>query len=68
VAYIEVVDTSRDTLTAERANAQLAGRRLIASVQLIKALGGGWNNSGLSGVFNSVQGCQKVDLVSGIQF
>jgi len=29
-------------LTAERANAQLAGQRLIAAVQLIKALGGGW--------------------------
>jgi multidrug efflux pump len=43
VAYIEVVDASRDTLTAERANAQLAGQRLIASVELIKALGGGWN-------------------------
>jgi len=42
VAYIEVVDASRDTLTAERANAQLAGQRLIATVQLIKALGGGW--------------------------
>ncbi len=44
VAYIEVVDASRDTLTAERANAQLAGQRLIASVQLIKALGGGWSD------------------------
>jgi hydrophobe/amphiphile efflux-1 (HAE1) family protein/NodT family efflux transporter outer membrane factor (OMF) lipoprotein len=43
VAYIEVVDASRDTLTAERANAQLVGQRLIASVQLIKALGGGWS-------------------------
>jgi multidrug efflux system outer membrane protein len=42
VAYIEVVDASRDTLTAERANAQLAGQRLIAAVQLIKALGGSW--------------------------
>jgi hydrophobe/amphiphile efflux-1 (HAE1) family protein/NodT family efflux transporter outer membrane factor (OMF) lipoprotein len=42
VAYIEVVDASRDALTAERANAQLAGQRLIAAVQLIKALGGGW--------------------------
>jgi multidrug efflux system outer membrane protein len=42
VAYIEVVDTSRDSLMAESANAQLAGQRLIAAVQLIKALGGGW--------------------------
>jgi NodT family efflux transporter outer membrane factor (OMF) lipoprotein len=48
VAYIEVVDASRDTLTAERANAQLAGQRLIASVQLIKALGGGWSDRLLS--------------------
>jgi multidrug efflux system outer membrane protein len=42
VAYLEVVDASRNALAAERANAQLAGQRLIASVQLIKALGGGW--------------------------
>ncbi len=45
VAYIEVVDASRDALSAERANAQLAGQRLIATVQLVKALGGGWNVS-----------------------
>ena len=43
VAYIEVVDASRDTLSTERANAQLAGQRLIAAVQLIKVLGGGWS-------------------------
>ncbi len=42
VAYIEVVDANRDRLTAERANAQLTGQRLIAAVQLIKAIGGGW--------------------------
>jgi multidrug efflux pump len=45
VSYIEVVDASRDALQAERGNAQLAGERLIADIQLIKALGGGWNNS-----------------------
>jgi NodT family efflux transporter outer membrane factor (OMF) lipoprotein len=48
VAYIEVVDASRDALTAERANAQLAGERLITTVQLIKALGGGWNERELA--------------------
>ena len=47
VSYIEVVDANRDALTAERANAQLAGQRLIASVQLIKALGGGWDTAAL---------------------
>jgi multidrug efflux system outer membrane protein len=47
VAYIEVVDASRDALTSERANAQLSGQRLIAAVQLIKALGGGWDEGQL---------------------
>jgi outer membrane protein TolC len=41
---IEVVDASRDALQAERGNARLAGQRLIADIQFIKALGGGWNN------------------------
>jgi multidrug efflux system outer membrane protein len=47
VSYLEVVDASRDALQAERANAQLTGQRLIAAVQLIKALGGGWNQNEL---------------------
>jgi len=42
VSYLEVVDANRDTLSNERANALLAGQRLIAAVQIIKALGGGW--------------------------
>jgi hydrophobe/amphiphile efflux-1 (HAE1) family protein/NodT family efflux transporter outer membrane factor (OMF) lipoprotein len=47
VSYLEVVDASREALQSERANAQLAGQRLIASVQLIKALGGGWDSQTL---------------------
>jgi multidrug efflux system outer membrane protein len=47
VSYLEVVDASRDALSAERANAQLSGQRLIAAVQLIKALGGGWHEAEL---------------------
>ena len=47
VSYIEVVDANREALTNERANAQLAGRRLVASVQLVKALGGGWTQQQL---------------------
>jgi multidrug efflux system outer membrane protein len=42
VSYLEVVDANREALQAERASAQIAGQRLINSVQLIKALGGGW--------------------------
>ncbi|HEU5069748.1 MAG TPA: efflux transporter outer membrane subunit [Verrucomicrobiae bacterium] len=47
VSYLDVVDASREALLAERANAQLVGQRLIASVQLIKALGGGWHQQEL---------------------
>jgi multidrug efflux system outer membrane protein len=47
VSYLEVIDTSRDALTAERAEAQLTGQRLNAAVQLIKALGGGWDSAAL---------------------
>ncbi len=47
VSYLEVVDASREALQAERANAQLAGQRQIAAVQLIKALGGGWHEEEL---------------------
>jgi multidrug efflux system outer membrane protein len=43
VSYIEVVDASREALSAERGRAQLAGQRLVTAVQLIKALGGGWS-------------------------
>lgn len=42
VAYIEVIDANRDALSAERITEQLTGQRLVAAVQLIKALGGGW--------------------------
>jgi multidrug efflux system outer membrane protein len=43
VSYLEVVDANREALQAERGRAQLTGQRLAASVQLIKALGGGWS-------------------------
>jgi multidrug efflux system outer membrane protein len=45
VSYLEVVIANRGSLVAERSQAQLTGQRLAASVQLIKALGGGWDQS-----------------------
>ncbi|MEO5917236.1 MAG: efflux transporter outer membrane subunit [Luteolibacter sp.] len=42
VGHLEVLDANRDVLQAKQAKAQLSGQRLIASAQLIKALGGGW--------------------------
>src|SRR5205823_6668626 len=47
VSYLEVVDANREALQAERANAQLAGQRLINTVQLIKSVGGGWTEEQL---------------------
>jgi multidrug efflux system outer membrane protein len=42
VSYLEVVDTQRVALQAERVVTQILGQRLETSVLLIKAVGGGW--------------------------
>jgi multidrug efflux system outer membrane protein len=42
VSYLDVVDAERQALQVEQVNDQLIGQRLNATVQLIKALGGGW--------------------------
>lgn len=47
VSYLEVVESERTALAAERDSARIAGQRLVTSVQLIKALGGGWADSNL---------------------
>lgn len=41
--YLDVIEANRTTLSLQRSNAQIAGQRLIATVGLIKALGGGWD-------------------------
>jgi len=43
--YLDVIEANRTTLITQRATAQIAGQRLLASVSLIKALGGGWEQS-----------------------
>jgi multidrug efflux system outer membrane protein len=42
IGSLDAVDAQRALLLAERATAQTLGARYAASVQLIKALGGGW--------------------------
>jgi len=42
VAYLNVVTVQAVALAAERNSVDLAGRRLGATISLIKALGGGW--------------------------
>ena len=45
VNYINVVTLQAAALASERNAVELAGRRLVASATLIKALGGGWRTS-----------------------
>ena len=42
VNYFEVVSAWRDTLAAERAAVQVRGQRFVTAIELIRALGGGW--------------------------
>ena len=43
VSFLDVVDTERTRLDAQRRAAQIHGRRMTATILLIKALGGGWD-------------------------
>jgi outer membrane protein TolC len=43
--YLEVLTAQTIQLSNERSQADLATRRLLASVQLIRALGGAWQRS-----------------------
>ena len=42
VGYLDVVYAQQSVLTNEQTEAQISGQRLVASVELVKALGGGW--------------------------
>src|SRR5258706_2915725 len=46
-SYFEVIDAQRSSLAAERAESRSAGQRAVASVGLIRALGGGWDSASL---------------------
>ena len=41
-SYFEVVDANRTVLNTQLLAAQVDGQRLMASVAMLKALGGGW--------------------------
>ena len=50
VTYLDVVTAEQTLLDNQRLAAQLLGQRLVTSVGLIKALGGGWDASSLQSV------------------
>jgi len=45
--YLEVITAQSIALSDQRVAVEIAGRRMTASVSLIKALGGGWNAADL---------------------
>ena len=45
--YLEVITAQSTALSDQRVAVEIAGRRMTASVSLIKALGGGWNAADL---------------------
>ena len=47
VSYLNVVSAQAASLVADRSALDIAGRRLIASVSLLKALGGDWRSGGV---------------------
>jgi NodT family efflux transporter outer membrane factor (OMF) lipoprotein len=50
VSYLDVVTAQQNLLTDEQQLAVIRGQRLISSVLLVKALGGGWDASSLATV------------------
>ena len=46
-SYLQVIVAQAATLQGQRTEVQLLGQRLVSSVQLIEALGGGWSTSQL---------------------
>ena len=50
VTYLDVINAQQTLLDAQRLATQILGQRLVTSVNLVKALGGGWDSSSLQAV------------------
>jgi len=50
VTYLDVITAQEQVLGNERLEAQIQGQRLVTSVLLVKALGGGWDAASIAAV------------------
>jgi outer membrane protein, multidrug efflux system len=50
VTYLDVINAQQTLLDSQRLATQILGQRLITSVTLVKALGGGWDASSLQAI------------------
>jgi multidrug efflux system outer membrane protein len=48
VSYFDVIQAQGLALTAEQSTVQIEGNRIASTIQLIKALGGGWSDSSIT--------------------
>jgi len=48
VSYLDVVSAQQNLLNNEQEMAVIRGQKLVTSVLLVKALGGGWDSSSLA--------------------
>jgi outer membrane protein, multidrug efflux system len=48
-SYLDVITAQTTLLTSERLQTQLLGQQMLSSVYLVKALGGGWDATQISG-------------------
>jgi len=50
VTYLDVINAQQNLLDTQRLATQILGQRLVTSVTLVKALGGGWDSSSLQAI------------------
>lgn len=50
VTYLDVINAQQNLLDTQRLATQILGQRLVTSVSLVKALGGGWDSSSLQAI------------------
>ena len=50
VTYLDVITAQEQVINNERLAAQVLGQRLVTSVYLVKALGGGWDSASIAAV------------------
>ncbi|MCU1253859.1 MAG: Heavy metal efflux outer membrane protein CzcC family, partial [Candidatus Angelobacter sp.] len=50
VTYLDVINAEQNLLDTQRLATQILGQRLVTSVSLVKALGGGWDSSSLEAI------------------
>jgi NodT family efflux transporter outer membrane factor (OMF) lipoprotein len=50
VTYLDVINAEQTLLDSQRLATQILGQRLVTSVTLVKALGGGWDASSLQAI------------------